>query len=72
MAVSAAAANSFKEFPRMIDKMVLDLCGQLHHQHPRNKASDITSRDTSERACFKKSDGYKSPTLGICKIFCKR
>ena len=68
MAVSAAAANSFKGLPRMIDKVVWTSVGNFIIRISHNTASDISSRDTAERACSKKSDGIKSPRLGIRKV----
>ena len=74
MAVSAAAAaaNSFKGLPRMIDKMVWTSVGNFIIRISHNTASDISSRETAERACSKISDGFKSPKLRIRKSSCNR
>ena len=70
IAVSAAAAISFKEFPRMIDKVVWTFVGNFIIGISHNTAFDISSPETAERACSKKSDGFKLPRLGIRKSSC--
>ena len=72
MAVSAAAANSFKGLPSMIDKVVWTSVGNFIISISHNTASDISPRETAERACSKKSEGFKLPRLGIRKSSCNR
>ena len=48
----------------MIDKVFWTSVGNFIISILHNTASDISSRDTAERTCSKKSDGYKSPRLG--------